>query len=138
MGFGPWDIDARACLSTIHGLMSRKRGIKTDGYATCLSRGTSKNGASVAFTARCASGPSCSKPFPQNGQFSNSPRLACLANHSPQCQHFTTAVTHILIFHLLFTDTTSSACQQGRRVLLRLSSQLPHLQSVVGPKLLEA
>src|SRR6267378_4621064 len=72
-----------------------KRGIKTDGYATCLSRGTSKNGARVAFTARCASRPSCSKPFPQNGQFSNSPRLACLANHSPQCQHFTTAVTHI-------------------------------------------
>jgi len=60
-----------------------------------LSCGTSKNGARVAFTARWASTPSCSKPFPQNGQFSNSPRLACLANHSPQCQHFTTAVTHM-------------------------------------------
>src|SRR2546425_10809495 len=78
-----------------------KRGIKTDGYATCLSRGTSKNGARVAFTARFASSPSCSKPFLQNGQFSNSPRLACLANHSSQCQHFTTAVTHISHLHLL-------------------------------------
>src|SRR2546426_11275189 len=72
-----------------------KKGVKTDGYATCLSRGTSKNGARVAFTARCASTPSCSKPLWQNGQSSNSPRLACLANHSPQCQHFTTAVTHM-------------------------------------------
>src|SRR2546425_8961411 len=86
-----------------------------------LSCGTSKNGARVAFTARCASTPSCSKPFPQKGQFSNSPRLACLANHSPQCQHFTTAVTHILIFHLLSIDTISIAFRQGRRSLHRLS-----------------
>src|SRR6266704_5243629 len=126
----------RTCLSAIHGLMLGKRGIKTDGYATCLSRGTSKNGASVALTARCASGPSCSKPFPQNGQFSNSPRLACLANHSPQCQHFTTAVTHILIFHLLSTDTISIASRQGRRVLLRLSLLLLHLRSAMEPTLL--
>src|SRR2546422_10319056 len=102
--------------------MSGKRGIKTDGYATCLSRGTSKNGASVALTARCASTPSCSKPFPQNGQFSNSPRLACFANHSPQCQHFTTAVTHISHPSPPFvTDTISIAFRQGRRHPLQLS-----------------
>src|SRR2546422_9072416 len=101
--------------------MLGKKRIKADGYATCLSRGTSKNGARVAFTARCASTPSCSKPLWQNGQSSNSPRSACLANHSPQCQHFTTAVTHILIFHLLSADTISIAARQGRRQPLQLS-----------------
>src|SRR2546425_6088652 len=84
--------------------------------------GTSKNGASVAFTAFCASTLSCSKPLPQNGQFSNSPRLACLANHSPQCQHFTTAVTHISHPSPPFvTDTISIAFRQGRRQPLQLS-----------------
>src|SRR5437016_3365770 len=62
---------------------------------SAFSLGTSKNGASVAFTARCASGLSCSKPFPQLGHASKLSLLDFLTNHSPQCQHFTTGVTHI-------------------------------------------
>src|SRR5690348_4742358 len=64
-------------------------------YATCLIWGTSKNGASVALTARWASGERSSNPLPHIGHSSNSPRLPFLTNHSPQCQHLTTGVTHI-------------------------------------------
>src|SRR2546427_2653777 len=88
---------------------------------SALSLCPSKNGARVAFTARCASGLSCSKPFPQFGHASKLSLLDFLTNHSPQCQHFTTGVTHILIFTSLPTRTISTAFRQGRKGQRRLS-----------------